>query len=141
MSRKKVVSFYFLIAIGVFYITSKITKSNSSYVETEGHDNEDVVAIKKLNELVEENFLDRAYYEVFAGKHWVANYNKKNRALLISGSPMSGWSYLFYATPQELKTISEKEIVAKDLHNILKPFPQALLLECPTRSREDISFF
>jgi hypothetical protein len=137
----KITFLYLFSLIGLFFIASKIAKSNSAYVETEGKDSEDVVAIVKLNQLVEGNFLNRDYYEVEAGSHWVANYNKKHQALLLSGSPMSGWSYFFYATPNDLKRISQKEIPAKDLYHFLKPFPPEQLSECPTRSRDTFSFF
>jgi len=141
MTSSKKVFLYVTVLAGMFYVASKILKSNAAYIDTYGADREDVAAIKKLNELVEENFLNRSYYEVFAGSHWVANYNKEHQVLLISGSPFSGWSYFVYATPQELKMISGKKLVAADLHHFLRAFPADQLGELPTRSRDLISIF
>ena len=141
MTSSKKVFLCIIVLAGLFYTTSKIRKSNSANIDTYGADREDVAAIKKLNELIEENFLNRSYYEVFAGSHWVANYNKEHQVLLISGSPSSGWSYFFYATPKELKMISDKKLAAADLHHFLRAFPADQLGELPTRSRDLISIF
>ncbi|WAC14175.1 hypothetical protein [Dyadobacter pollutisoli] len=137
---------YFLIPVTLLYFASKISKSNSAYVyyvQTPEYDGGDLVAIKKLNELVEENFLNRSYYEGVAytdeSNRWYANYNKEYKALLIGGS--SGWSYYFYATPEELKMIADRKIRAIDIDKYLRPFPVSKLEECPTRSRDLISFF
>lgn len=138
---------YFFVPVTLIYFASKISKSNSAYVyyvQTPEYDGGDLVAIKKLNELVEENFLDRSYYEGVAytgeANRWHANYNKEYKALLISGSP-SGWSYYFYATPEELKMIADRKIRAINIDKYLRPFPINKLEDCQTRSRDLISFF
>jgi len=148
MKFSKKLTLYFLLPTALVYLTIKISKSNSSYtyyVQTPRADGGDTIAINKLNELVENNFLNRDYYEAAAytdiSVRWYANYNKKHQALLISGDPMSGWSYFFYATPEELKMISERKIPGDKLHKYLKPFPVEKLGECPTRSRYLFSVF
>jgi hypothetical protein len=130
------------------FIIAKITKSNSAsifYVQTPEHDGGDTIAIRKLNELVEENFLNRNYYEAAAyteiSTRWYANYNKHYQALLITGDPASGWSYFYYATPQELKMVADRKISCDSMKHYLKPFPVDLLMDCPTRSRDLFSIF
>lgn len=135
----------------MIYLVSKVTKSNWAEVDytfvkvdSVGGDGGDIPAIHKLNELVEENFLNRDYYEASSFETtswggWYANYNKKHQAIFIGMS--DGWSYFFYATPAELKTIADRKIPAYRLHQFLKPFPSEKLGEIPTRSRDLFSFF
>ena len=135
----------------LIYAVSKVTTSNWAEVEyisisadSVGGNGGDIPAIRMLNELVEGNFLDRDYYEVSAVEmtswgRWFANYNKKHQALFIGTS--DGWSYFFYATPQQLKMIADRKIPAYKFKQFLKPFPQELLGEIPTRSRDWISVF
>ena len=134
---------YFLAPLGLLYAASKISKSNEAYVQVERFTDDGVSTIKKLNELVEGNFLDREYYEVFARSdfslEWIANYNQEHQALMISFDPMSGWSAVLSATPQELKTMAEQEIPITELHKFLKRAKK--FNEDATRSRELISLF
>jgi hypothetical protein len=130
------------------YGISKITKSNASYIwydQTPEHDGGDTLAIGELSRLVEKNFPDRQYYEAVAytdeGMRYYANYNKKFQALLITGDPQSGWSCFYYATPHQLKMVAERRLSCDSLRFYLKPFPQGLLGECPTRSRDLFQFF
>jgi hypothetical protein len=155
MKRAKRFALYFFTTIALFYFASKISKSNSAYVCycDERLGGGDVLAIMKLNQLVELNFLYRDYYEGIACTNddlgffencyprWYANYNKKHQALLITGDPLSGWSYFFRATPEELRMVSEKKIPADQLHRYLKPLPLMELMDCPTRSNDLISIF
>ncbi|MEO6286943.1 MAG: hypothetical protein ABIN80_05735 [Dyadobacter sp.] len=140
--------FFFFIPIALIYLASKISRSNSAFVYyvQETKDGGDLLAINKLDKLVERNFLNREYYEVITyndiGRQWVANYNKKQQVLLISGDPMSGWSCMCYATPRELKMIADRKIPVSKLHEYLKPFPwETKRLNCPTRSMDLISIF
>ena len=135
----------------LIYAVSKVTTSNWAEVEhtsvkidSLGGDGRDIAAFYKLNQLVEGNFLDRDYYEASArsttsGGRWFANYNKKYQALFLG--TIDGWSYFFYATPQQLKMIADRKIPAYKFKQFLKPFPQELLNEIPTRSRDWISVF
>ena len=135
----------------VIYLVSKVTKSNWAEVDytfvkadSVSADGGDIPAIHKLNELVEENFLNRNYYEASSFEttswgRWYANYNKKHQAIFIGMS--DGWSYFFYATPAELKMIADRKIPAYKLHEFLKPFPPKYLGEIPTRSKDLFSFF
>ena len=132
-------------------LVSKLTKSNSAQVDYTfvkadivASSGEDVPAIKELNKLVQKNFLNKNYYEAssFEMAYWYrlyANYNKKHQALFIGTS--DGWSYSFYATPGQLKMIADHQIPAFKLHQFLKPFPQELLDEIPTRSRTMFPLF
>jgi hypothetical protein len=140
-----------LLIILIIYLTSKLSKSNSAEVDynfvkpdSVGGGGGDVPAIKKLNALVQENFLKRTYYEASASETttWYrlyANYNTKHNALFIGTA--DGWAYFFYATPKELKMIADREIPAYKLHEFLKPFPKEKLDQIPTRSRSDFSIF
>jgi|GEM_PF-3673514 len=142
--------FLFSIIFGV-YLVSKLTKSNWAEVEyriieedSVGGNGGEIPAILTLNKLVEENFLNRNYYEASSfhqggGPTWYANYNMKHQALFIGMS--DGWSYCFYATRGELKMITERKIPAYMLHQFLKPFPLEYLSDIPTRSRDLFSFF
>jgi len=130
------------------YMVSKITKSNSSYTwykQTTEHDGGDTLAIRELSKLVERNFLNREYYEAVAytdeAMRYYANYNKKHQALLITGDPQSGWSCYFYATPAQLKMVAQRKFSCDSLRLYLRPFPQELLGECPTRSKDLFQFF
>lgn len=130
------------------YGVSKITKSNTSYTwykQTSEHDGGDTLAIRELSKLVERNFLNREYYEAVAytdeAMRYYANYNKRHRALLITGDPQSGWSCFFYATPTQLKMVAERRLSCDSLRFYLRPFPEELLGECPTRSRDLFQFF
>lgn len=144
-------SLYICLILSIAFLISKITKSNSAEVDYHSDhagnfagSGGDLVAIQKLNKLVEENFLDRKYYEVssFEKGTWYrtyANYNKKYKAIFIGDG--DGWSYFFYATPAELKMISDHKIPANKFHFYLKPFPPKFLGQIPTRSRDFFSFF
>jgi len=135
----------------LMYSVSKVTKSNSAEVnytsvhtDSVGGNGGDIPVIHKLNELVEENFLDRKYYEASSFEttswgRWFANYNKKHQSLCIGTS--DGWSYYFYATPAQLKMIADRKIPACKLHQFLRPFPSKYLGEIQTRSRDLFSFF
>lgn len=124
------------------------TLSNTSYtfyVQTPEWDAGDTIALWELNKLVESNFLDREYYEAVAytneGMRYYANYNKKHQALLITGDPLSGWSCFFYATPAQFKMVADKRLRCDSLQYYLKRFPEELLIDCPTRSRDLFQFF
>lgn len=150
-SKPKIVSFYIFSFILVIYLISKITNSNSAEIDYNSDyagnfagSGGGLVAVRKLNELVEQNFLDRKYYEASAyeKRTWYrtyANYNKKHQAIFVGDS--DGWTYFFYATPAELKMISDRKIAAKNYHLYLRPFPLKLLIEIPTRSRDLFSVF
>jgi len=152
MKILKDLRFYTLIALVLMYVASSVSRSNSASVtftfqkvDSVGSDGGDLPALRKLNELVEENYLDRDYYEVFSIEdntwhQWCTNYNKKHQALFIGGGD-DGWSYFFYATPQELKMIADRKIPAYKLHQFLKPFPSEYLGEISTRSRDMFSIF
>ena len=83
--------FYICSFILLIYLVSKITNSNSAEVDYNSDyagnfagSGGDLLAIQKLNELVEENFLDRRYYEASSFEkgtwhRWYANYNKNTR--------------------------------------------------------------
>jgi len=99
------VPFYICWFVLVIYLVSKVTNSNSAEVEyafvkadSVGSIGGDVPAIKELNKLVQENFLNRNYYETSSiettsGYRMYANYNKKHQALFIGSA--DGWSYFF----------------------------------------------
>ena len=135
----------------VIFIASKVSKSNSAEVDytfvkadSVGGIGGDIPAMRELNKLVQDNFLDRNYYEASAYETttWnrlYANYNKKHQALCIGGA--DGWSYFFYATPAEIKMIAEREIPGYRFHQFLKPFPAEYLGDIPTRSRSYFSIF
>lgn len=145
------IALYICLFILITYITSKLSKSNSSEVEytfvtadSVGSSGGDIPAIKELNRLVEKNYLKRNYYESnsFETTSWYrlyANYNTKHQALFIGDA--DGWSYFFYATPVELKMIADRGIPAYKLNQFLKPFPEEYLDEIPTRSRNYFSIF
>lgn len=145
---EKMLGITILCVLVIPYGISKITKSNATYVyydQTPWHDGGDTIAVRALNELVEGNFLDREYYEGVSytdeAMRYYANYNKKHQALLITGDPQSGWSCFYYATPAQLKMVSDRKLSCDSLRFYLKPFPQELLNECPTRSRDLFQFF
>ncbi|MCF0069801.1 hypothetical protein LZD49_04910 [Dyadobacter sp. CY261] len=135
----------------IIFVVSKVSKSNSAevdYTATKpdrfGGTGGDIPAIVKLNEMVEENFLNRDYYEVsaFETRSWFrfyANYNKRHRALLIGTA--DGWSSFFYATPQELDSIADHKIPVYKFREFLRPFPTQFLGDIPTRSRDSFSIF
>lgn len=143
--------FYICSFLLFVFLLSRLTKSNWEEVDytfvkadSVGGNDGAIPAICKLNELVEGNFLDRSYYEAsaFETTSWgrlFANYNKKYQALFIGTG--DGWSYFFYATPEQLKMIADRRIPANKLHLFLKPFPQKHLGEIPTRSRDLFSVF
>ena len=151
MTKKSKIALYICSFILVIYLVSKLSKSNSAEVDytfikvdSVGGNGGDIPAIKELNELVQENFLNRNYYEAssFEKTSWFrlyANYNKKHQALFIGSA--DGWSYFFYATPAELKMIADRQIPAYKLHQFLKPFPSKYLVVIPTRSRDLFSIF
>jgi hypothetical protein len=98
MQKKLKLPIYVCSFILLIYIISAISKSNSAeinytYIQADsvGGNGGDISAMQKLNELVEENFLDRNYYEassidINGGIMCSANYNKKHGALFIGGS-------------------------------------------------------
>ncbi|MCE6991477.1 hypothetical protein [Dyadobacter sp. CY323] len=151
IKKKSKAAFYIFSFILVIFIASKVSKTNSTEVDytfvkadSVGSSGGDVPAIKELNKLVQENFLNRTYYEAssFETTSWYrlyANYNKKHQALFIGSA--DGWSYFFYATPGQLKMITDHQIPAYKLHQYLKPFPSKYLGEIPTRSRDLFSIF
>ena len=100
--KKLKMPIYICSFILVIYAVSKVSTSNWAEVEhtsvkidSLGGDGRDIAAFYKLNQLVEENFLDRDYYEASArsttsGGRWFANYNKKYQALFLG--TIDGWS-------------------------------------------------
>jgi hypothetical protein len=145
-----ILPFFVLSFCLLVYLTAKVTRSNSAEVSYTYEEEavvgrrREMLALHKLNKLVQKNFLDRDYYEAssFSESTWYrcyANYNKKYQALLIGDS--DGWYYRFYATPAALKLIADREIPPEKFHLFLKPFPSRLLSEIPTRSRNLFSFF
>jgi len=145
------VSVFIGLFVLVIYLVSKASKSNSAEVEyicikadSVGSMGGDIPALHMLNVIVEENFLDREYYEATAyetvrGHHLSANYNKKHQALFIGDA--DGWWYFFYATPTQLKEIVDQKIPAFRFKQFLKPFPEDLLGGIPTRSRSLLPLF
>ena len=142
---------YICSAVLLIYMASKVSKSNSAKVDytfdsnnSTGTSAGEIIAIQKLHDLVQENFLNRSYYEVstFDTTTWYqeyANYNTKHQALFLGSA--DGWSYYFYATPAELKMIVDRKIPAHKLDQFLKPFPAKYLDAIPTRSRSYFSIF
>ena len=145
------IPFFIALSIFIIYLVSKLTRSNFAEVEytfvkadSIGGNGGDIPALRKLNELVEKNYLNRSYYEASSietasGMRWFVNYNKNHQALFIGTN--DGWSYFFYATPLQLKMIADRKIPAYKFHQFLKPFPPEFLGEVPTRSRDIFLFF
>ena len=130
----------------VLYVSFRLSHSNSERIEFGDSKDGDLIAIDKLNELVTNNFLKREYYEVYAYSNsytrWVLNYNTNLNTLVISVDPGSGWAYLYYATPQELDMIAERNIHVNEMHLYLKRIaPDRMRPKFPTRSQDIFSIF
>jgi len=136
---------YSLIIVGALFTASILSRSNTVYVRVPQNDSDGVIAIQKLSGLVDANFLNREYYEVETisdlGPCFFVNYNKKYQTLLISNDPLSGWSYRFKSTPEQLKKIAEGGIPVSKLEKILTSTSQQEHRRLPTRSMDIISIF
>lgn len=104
-----------------------ISRSNLKMITVRDCESGTATAVAKLKELVEENFLNRQYYEVFGRSEKVpciiVHYNTRYQVLLISNDPGSGWSYYLEATPQQLKMIAEKRSTLSQIVESLKTVP------------------
>lgn len=142
--------YYGVIPLGLIYLASKLSTSNTAYIRyeqqsTQDKDNWHLISIRHLSKMVDANFLDREYYEVMMyndmGTGWWANYNKAHQTLIISGEPLSGWWGCYSATPAELKMIADKQVVWTELDKYLKPYQPKRSDIFPTRNGKILYFF
>lgn len=116
---------YFFLLVFALFGVYKIYTSNSKSLYLSDCKNSDAVVIRRLNEIVEQNFLNRESYEVFAysdeGPCSIILYNTRYKALWICVDPGNGWAYMFDVTPAKLRLVVEKGYTYDQLQKILKP--------------------
>lgn len=140
--------YYLVLPLGLLFVASKISRSNSAYIRHEPNvkqNDGDIISLRKVNDMVQKSFLNREYYEAMTysgwGPGWWANYNKERQVLIISGEPMSGWWGIYHATPDELKLVADKGVRWQELSNHLKPYREPVRKQLPTRINDVISIF
>jgi hypothetical protein len=128
MRRFRNLVLYLLIPLLAFAGIYRVATSNEQKLYLPSCEKSDVAAIRRLDELVRDNSLNRKYYQVFvktdSGNCCIVRYNTEYEALWISVDPASGWVGAFELPRERLKFVAEKGFTFPQLGELLLPLPE-----------------